>query len=329
VGEMPFISDKDKALYKWLANNINLNKAIEEGAENKVKQANSSLYDTVMTVTGDYYQELESSLEFLPNAPQLLSEWAAGYKKEIQTIYESADSSFAKHEKMIKSIEKWDDKFVNLQLQNYYSFTKKYSSTEEIELALGEYWFYLEVPKIKQSVEKWQTDFNKEADKIYKSSKTNTEKLEELLQVIDKYDKQFYTFLKEDATTYADEYALSFEQAASFEELMNKYKYKVDVNLQSASIYDPENGEKIVGEISEKFIQQVDVLVNSDMTEEKEKQELINLYKEYDDSLSVYYDQLWQELYMTDDENNEFETENSSLDELLPPSETEISTQVY
>jgi hypothetical protein len=32
---------------------------------------------------------------------------------------------------------------------------------------------------------------------------------------------------------------------------------------------------------------------------------------------------------MTDDENNEFETENSSLDELLPPSETEISTQVY
>lgn len=329
VGEMSFISDKDKALYKWLANNINLNKAIEEGAENKVKQANSSLYDMVMKVTGDYYQELEFSLGFLPDAPQLLSEWAAGYKKEIQTIYESADSSFAKYEKMIKSMEKWDDKFANLQLQNYYFFTKTYSSTEEIKLALGELWYYLEVPQIKQFVEKWQTDFNKEADKIYKSSKTNTEKLEELLQVIDKYDKNLDTFLKEDADTYALEYALSFEQPASFEELMNEYKDRVEFTLDLASEHYPENGKKIVGEITTKFIQQVDVLANSDMTEEKKKQELKNLYEEYKDSLYVCESQLLEESYMTDDENNEFETENYSLDELLPPSETEISTQVY
>lgn len=273
IGNMSFLSDKDKALYESAANRMRLNNAIVEGNEAKNKEVIRQTYEAAMTETGpEFRQFLQQQFAGLPNGNALADKWVDGYRAEMQAIYESEVDDTAKYNQMNQAIGKWTDELHGMYTQSLYAAVQE-NTSEEVKMQL--FFQFMALPNAMAQIEKWQKDFKQEADFVYTSSKTNEEKLNALNEVMSRYYGKIDEMNKQASRIAIDSHA-------------ETYKGYVEQWAAQAAMYDPENGEKEVRKIWEEYFQKFDALMKSAKSEEDKMNEWNTLLEEYSHRSNTY-----------------------------------------
>lgn len=273
IGNMSFLSDKDKALYESAANRMRLNNAIVEGNEAKNKEVIRQTYEAAMTETGpEFRQFLQQQFAGLPNGNALADKWVDGYRAEMQAIYESEVDDTAKYNQMNQAIGKWTDELHGMYTKSLYAAVQE-NTSEEVKMQL--FFQFMALPDAMAQIEKWQKDFKQEADFVYTSSKTNEEKLNALNEVMSRYYGKIDEMNKQASRIAIDSHA-------------ETYKGYVEQWAAQAAMYDPENGEKEVRKIWEEYFQKFDALMKSAKSEEDKMNEWNTLLEEYSHRSNTY-----------------------------------------
>lgn len=273
IGDMSFVSDKDKALYESAANRLRLNQAIIEGNKAQNKETLRKTYEAVITETGpEFRQFLKQEFELVPNGNAMVDRWADGYQQEMKDIYESDVDDATKYKQMGQAVEKWADELHGMYLQALYT-SVEFNSSENVKMQL--YIQFMALPDAITIIEKWQSDYRQEAAYVYNSSKTNEEKLNALTEVIIRYNGKL------------DSLSLQADQAM-FDAHKEEYQANVEIWAQQAAQYDKQNGEKEVREIWNEYFQKLDKLINSDKTREEKMGEWNTLFQTYYERFNTY-----------------------------------------
>lgn len=273
IGNMSFLSDKDKALYESAANRMRLNNAIVEGNEAKNKEVIRQTYEAAMTETGpEFRQFLKQQFAGLPNGNALADKWVDGYRAEMKSIYESDADDTTKYNQMNQAIGKWTDELHGMYTQSLYAAIKE-NTSEEVKMQL--FFQFMSLPDAMAQIEKWQKDFKQEADFVYHSSKTNEEKLNALNEVMSRYYGKIDEMNKQASKIAVDNH-------------VEIYRGYVDQWAAQAAMYDPENGDKEVRKIWDEYFQKLNVLMRSSKSEEDKMNEWNTLLEEYSHRSNSY-----------------------------------------
>ena len=273
IGNMSFLSDKDKALYESAANRMRLNNAIVEGNEAKNKEVIRQTYEAAMTETGpEFRQFLKQQFAGLPNGNALADKWVDGYRAEMKSIYESDADDTTKYNQMNQAIGKWTDELHGMYTQSLYAAIKE-NTSEEVKMQL--FFQFMSLPDAMAQIEKWQKDFKQEADFVYSSSKTNEEKLNALNEVMSRYYGKIDEMNKQASKIAVDNH-------------VEIYRGYVDQWAAQAAMYDPENGDKEVRKIWDEYFQKLNVLMRSSKSEEDKMNEWNTLLEEYSHRSNTY-----------------------------------------